>query len=49
MKINDLLTPFNPWQHVDSAESAFKHLPAFHRPVFDSIFFSLKNVPQLSL
>jgi predicted AAA+ superfamily ATPase len=47
MNINDLLAPYNPWQHAGDCVNAFKCLPEFNRPVFDEIFFSLKNVPQI--
>ncbi|MEO5356514.1 MAG: ATP-binding protein [Nitrospirae bacterium YQR-1] len=47
MNISNLLAPYNPWRQDGNVDNAFKHLPQFKRPVFEDIFFALKNVPQI--
>ncbi len=45
MKYKELLIPYNPWWK--SPETAFSPLPSFRRPIFNTIYRGLSEIPQI--
>lgn len=45
MDLKTILQPYNPW--LDDGTEAFRHLPVFHRPIFETLWSDLERIPQM--